>query len=186
METLKTLKELRVDSNGNAVVTSPASELSPETQVNFNRFHGTRPPQWDVTTEQPWHRWAAHLFATGATSCKQVAEIIGDINEKTVRNLLRQTWFQEMVNKLLAENGGKDIMALLKAEQLNSLVVMIEIRDDTKVPPHVRSGICRDILDRTLGKPVQRIETSDGATSEDPVAEAQRLRLELNRGQTNE
>lgn len=183
VEILPTLKELR-GGNG-AQSTAPASELSPEAQQNPDQLHGTRPPQWEVTAEQPWHRIAAYLFATGCTSCKQVAELIGDINEKTVRNLLRQKWFQERVTKLLAENGGKDIMALLRAEQFNSLVVMLEIRDDTKTPAPVRANICRDIFDRTLGKPVQRIETAETPTSDDPVAEARRLKEELARSREN-
>lgn len=172
-ELLPTLSSLRG-------ATAPASELSPEAQVNPGTLHGTLAPMWDVTVEQPWHRVAAYLFATGCTSCKQVAELIGDINDKTVRNLLRQKWFQERVTKLLAENGGRDIMALLKAEQFNSLIVMMDIRDDAKAPPVVRVNICRDILDRTLGKPIQRIETAEAPTSTDPVAEAQRLKEELN------
>ena len=72
-------------------------------------------------------------------------------------------------------------MALLRAEQYNSLVVMLDIRDDAKAPPVVRSNICRDILDRTLGKPIQRIETAESPTSDDPVAEARRLKEELSR-----
>jgi hypothetical protein len=169
----------------NGQSTAPASELSPEAQTNVGTLHGSRPPVWEVQSEQPWHRIAAYLFATGCTSCRQVAEIIGDITEKTVQNLLRNKWFQERVTKLLAENGGKDIMALLRAEQFNSLIVLVEIRDDTKMPPAVRSGICKDILDRTLGKPIQRIETSDVATSSDPVGEAKRLNEELERERKN-
>ena len=183
MELLPTLKELR-GGNG-AQSTAAASELSAETQTNPGRLHGSRPPLWDVEVEQPWHRIAAYLFSTGCTSCKQVAEIIGDINEKTVRNLLRQPWFQERVTKLLADNGGKDIMALLRAEQFNSLVVMIDLRDDIKIPPAVRKDICKDIFDRTLGKPIQRIETAEAPTSDDPVAEARRLKEELARSREN-
>lgn len=174
-ELVPTLKELR------GSVTAPASELSPEATNNPGQFHGQPAPMWDIDTEQPWHRFAAYLFASGCTNCKQVAEIVGDITPKTVRNLLRQKWFQERVTKLLADQGGRDIMALLRAEQFNSLIVMIDIRDDSKMPPAVRSNICRDILDRTLGKPVQRIETSDTPTSDDPVAEAQRLKEEIAR-----
>jgi hypothetical protein len=182
VEILPTLKELRhPEGNGSTI---PASELSPETQINPDRLHGTRPPTWDVDVEQPWHRIAAHLFSTGATSCKQVAELIGDVNEKTVRNLLRQPWFQERVTRMLAE-GGKDFMTLLRAEQYNSLIVMLDLRDDTKSPPIVRANICRDILDRTLGKPVQRIENSDMTPSDDPVAEARRLKEELARSREN-
>ncbi len=182
-ELLPTLPELKASANG--AVTAPASDLSPEAQTNVGRLHGMRPPSWEVTQEQPWHRIAAYLFSTGCTSCKQVAELIGDINEKTVRNLLHQPWFQERVTKLLAENGGKDIMQLLRAEQFNSMIVMMDIRDDVKAPQAVRANICKDILDRTLGKPVQRIETSESPTSSDPVGEAKRLREELERSRQN-
>lgn len=182
-ELLPTLKELR------AGTTERASELSAEAAINPGLLHGQRQPEWDVPVEQPWHRIAAYLFATGCTSSRQVASILGDehrINEKTVLNLLKQRWFQERVTQLLAENGGKDIMALLRAEQFNSLVVMIEMRDKKETPAAVRHGICRDILDRTLGKPVQRIETSEGPTSDDPVAEARRLKEELARSRERE
>jgi hypothetical protein len=183
VEILPTISELkRSDGNGS---TAAASELSPETQNNPGRLHGSRPPQWDVEVEQPWHRIAAYLFSTGCTSCKQVAELLGNVNEKTVRNLLRQPWFQERVTKLLADNGGRDIMALLRAEQFNSLVVMIDIRDDVKAPPVVRANICRDIFDRTLGKPIQRIENAEVPTSDDPVAEARQLKEQLARSREN-
>jgi hypothetical protein len=62
---------------------------------------------------------------------------------------------------------------------------MLDLRDDTKSPPIVRANICRDILDRTLGKPVQRIENSDMTPSDDPVAEARRLKEELARSREN-
>ena len=172
---LPTLNELKEQRS-----TERASELSPEVQINPGLLHGPRYPDWDVEREEPWHRMAAHLFATGCTSSKQVASIL-NVHRRTVQNLLKQKWFQEHVTKLLAENGGKDIIALLRAEQINSLVVMIELRDDPKNPPAVRHNICKDILDRTLGKPVQRIETSESPTSDDPVAEARRLREEIAR-----
>lgn len=168
---LPTLKELR---------TKLASELSPEHQANEHRLHGTRPPNYVLTEERPWHRVAAYLFATGAVSIRDVARAC-DVTEPTVRNLLRQVWFQERVTTLMAENGGKDIMALFKAEQFNSLITLIELRDNNKTPAPVRANICQDILNRTLGKPIQRIETEAKLTSDDPVAEAHRLKDELAR-----
>ncbi|HEU0048808.1 MAG TPA: hypothetical protein VFQ43_14555 [Nitrososphaera sp.] len=123
-----------------------------------------------------------YLFATGATSIKEVAACC-EVSEPTVRNLLRQDWFQERVTKMLADNGGRDIMSLLKAEQLNTLVVMVELRDKQDTPAAVKASVCKDIFDRTLGKPVQRIQTEDAPNSDDPVAEAQRLEQELARTQ---
>ena len=39
----------------------------------------------------------------------------------------------------------------------------------------------RDILDRSLGKPVQHIQNESVAHSQDPVAEVERLEAEVNR-----
>jgi len=117
-------------------------------------------------------------------STKEVAEAVQH-TEATVRNVLRQPWFQERVTKLMADNGGKDIMAMLKAEQFNSLVTLITLRDDAKAPPVVRANISQDILNRTLGKPIQRIETDNTMHSDDPVAEARRLKEELARSREN-
>lgn len=81
----------------------------------------------------------------------------------------------------MAENGGKDIMALFRAEQFNTLTVLLDLRDNKNVPSPVRYNVCKDILDRTLGKPVQRIETEGKTQSDDPVAEARQLEEELAR-----
>jgi hypothetical protein len=159
--------------------TAPAHELSPE-GVSLNHFHGTPEPEWIVTAEQPWMRYAAYLFATGCMSQNEVATAC-DVHVRSVQNLLRQKWFQERVTQLMAANGGKDIMAMFKAEQFNTLNVLLDLRDGKATPSAVKFNVCRDILDRTLGKPVQRIETSATQGSDDPVAEAKRLEEELKR-----
>jgi hypothetical protein len=173
---LPTIDELKSKTQS----TAPASNLSPEAENNFNRLHGMPAPITELFYELPWHRTAAYFFATGVMSTPEVAQACNK-DTRTVRNLLRQPWFQERVTKLLAETGGKDIMALFKAEQLNTFAVMLDLRDDDKTPAPVKFNVCRDILDRTLGKPVQRIETQDKTESDDPVAEARRLEEELNR-----
>ena len=152
-------------------------DLGPE--PDWHLF-GRKPVLYELQEERPWHRIAAYFFATGATTIKQVADAC-EVNKDTMRNLLRQPWFQERVTKLLAENGGKDILSLLRSEQINSLIVMTQLRDDPKVPPAVRAGVCKDILDRTLGKAIQRIETSETTFSDDPVAEARQLKEQLAR-----
>ena|SRR2546430_3102215 len=176
-----TLKELKEK----APPVEPASALSIEAQINGNRFHGAKPPDYEVRVEQPWHKAAAYLFATGQASTKDVAEACNK-TEPTVRNLLRQDWFQERVTSLMAANGGRDIISLLKGEQINSLVCMIDLRDDKATPAPVRSDICKNILDRTLGKPITRIESEDKTPhSDDPVAEARRLKEELARSRND-
>lgn len=174
MSQLPTLDELKG-------ATLPASELSAETENNPDRLHGwSRRPEYVLTHEKPWHRAAAYLFATGCVSTREVATAC-NVSEPTVRNLLRHDWFQERVTKLMGENGGKDIMSMFRAEQFRTLAVLLDLRDNLTTPAPVKFNVCRDILDRTLGKPVQRIETEDKTQSDDPVAEAKRLEEELQR-----
>ena len=125
---------------------------------NNGVFVGARSPMWELEHEQAWHRIAAYLFATGATA-KRVATIIGK-SQPAVQNLLRQVWFQKIVNELMAQEGRKDIARLFQAEQYSSLVTMIELRDDVEVPAAVRLNSAKDILDRAMGKPTQRVEMS--------------------------
>ncbi len=136
-------------------------------------------PHWEVKTEQPWHRAAAFMFAQGATAV-DVAENLGHC-PTTVQNLLRQPWFQETVTTLMAENGGKDIMALFRAEQFNSLVTLVELRDNPKVPAATRKACATDILDRALGKALVRVETSSIPTSSNPADEVKQLEAQLSR-----
>lgn len=116
----------------------------------------------------------ALMFAAGAVTQKEVAEAFG-VSLPTVSNLLRQQWFQERVTQLMQARGGRDVMELFKAEQYNSFLTIIEIRDNEKISPAVRKACAADILDRALGKPLQRVETTGTVTSSDPVGEVKRL-----------
>jgi hypothetical protein len=144
-----------------------------------DKFRGVKDPMWDLDKEQPWHRMAAFAFALGAT-CKDVAQRLGR-SEPAVQNLLRQKWFQKEVTAIMAEYGARDVMDMFRAEQFNSLVTLVEMRDNPKVAAACRITCARDILDRALGKPVQRVETTSVPVSDDPVAEVERLEQEVNR-----
>jgi hypothetical protein len=142
-------------------------------------FVGAKAPMWRLEHEQPWHRFAAFAFALGATA-KDVARRLSK-SEPAVQNLLRQPWFQKKVTEIMAEYGAKDIAQMFKAEQFNSLMTLVEIRDDPKSPKASRVVCARDILDRALGKPIQRVENLNSPESADPVGEVERLEQEVNR-----
>lgn len=144
-------------------------------------FHGSRQAGTanEIITEKPHHRQAAYLIA-GGYSAKEVAQVL-DVTPASVYEWLKVSWFQSMVTTLMAEQGGKDIVQLFKSEQFNSFAVLVELRDDPKVSPTVRFGVAKEILDRTLGKTLQRIESSSTPQSDNPVAEAKRLEDENNR-----
>jgi len=137
-----------------------------------NALHGVKAPKWEVLTEQPWHRAAAYMFARGSTT-KEVAAAL-DHSQPAVSNLLRQQWFQERVTGLMADSG-KDVMDLFRAEQVNSFLTLVEIRDSPKAGAAVRRASAIDIINRVQGTPTQRVEHSSIKPSDDPHAEAKRL-----------
>jgi hypothetical protein len=146
------------------------------------KFMGAKEPMWELPKEQPWHRHAAWMFGQGfGVSIKDVAQVLGK-SEPAVQNLCRQPWFMKEVNTILQEKGMKDnVLEWMRAEQFNSAKTIVELRDNPKVPAVVRKSCAIEILDRTMGKSVQRVEMAQVAASEDPVAEVERLEQEVNR-----
>lgn len=162
-------------SNSNSVVVEPfdAGEVLSRT------FHGDRTEKTNVRFEQPWHRLAATLLASGKSQ-KETA-LLCEVSTGSVRKLFGTPWFQKMVIELMEANGQNDLMALFKAEVLNSHITLVELRDNPQVSPTVRASIATGFIERIYGKATQRIETSPTANISDPLAEEQRLREENER-----
>lgn len=167
---LEPLKE--VDLNVQVTARRPGEVRE---KVNDLPLYGARVPG-KRKYEQPWHRAAAMMLAAGRTKGDVAAAL--DKDQATISLLLRERWFQQNLIEEMRENGGKDIMEMFKSESMNSLLTLIEIRDNAKASPAVRAAAARDILDRHLGKPTQRVETVGEVKSGDPVAEAERLEQE--------
>jgi rhamnose utilization protein RhaD (predicted bifunctional aldolase and dehydrogenase) len=103
-----------------------------------------------------------------------------NVTQGSVRLWLQQPWFQERIHQLAEANGKKfDIVELFKTEAVNSLNVLVELRDSTKVAPASRIKSAVEILNRGYGTPTVVLRTEGGpARSEDPVLEAERLEKE--------
>jgi len=160
--------------NGNQV----PREVTPR-PIDLTRFAGRPDPvgteirKW----EQPWHRNAAWFIASGKYSMKQVAEAC-DKSYASIKDLMKNPWFQATVAEIQRQNGAEDIMSLFRAECTASLVTFVELRDDVKVPASVRHNCAKSIIEQCLGKPTQRVETTDVPHSDDVVAEVARLEKE--------
>lgn len=141
---------------------------------NVQVLFGDRKPQHEIQREKFIHRLAANLFARGASQ-REVAQQC-EVTEVTVSNWVAQPWFQEVVLELMNDTSGKaDIMTLFEAERINSLNTIVTIRDNEKISPATRLLAAKEILDRALGKPTQRVEHKDTTQVDDPVAETERL-----------
>lgn len=148
--------------------------LSIEETVSPALFHNRTGDDWPKT-EQNWHRTALYLVAAGTPS-KDVATAC-EVTVQSVYKLLKAPWFQQKLDDKLKENGATDIMALFKAEAINSVVTLVELRDGGKNEA-VRKSAATEILDRYMGKPKQTIEATTTVRSDDPVEEAARLERE--------
>lgn len=142
------------------------------------KLHGVKEPVGIQVrqTEQPWHRAAAYMLANGMAK-KDVARAC-DVSPITIGHLVKNEWFQRLITGACAEAGQPALQKLIEGESVASLLKMIEIRDDPKTQKHVAAGICKDILDRTCGKAVQRVEVDSTVRSADPVEEAKQLERE--------
>lgn len=137
-------------------------------------------PTETISVEEPWMRHAAWMFATGNLATAQIAKAL-DKPKKLLDELLKQFWFQERVTKLIDEcSGANNILALFRAEEINCLVTMKELRDNPKVAAATRAAICMNMLDRTMGKPVVHVESKNTTiSSSTTVEEIERLEREI-------
>lgn len=158
--------------------------------VDLNVLFGKTGPKGSQARkfEQPWHRSAAYMTAACRTPKEIAAACDKDVG--SVYALMRNEWFQTTVNEIQKElHLEDDVMALLRGEVQNSVLTLIEIRDDAKAPASARKASASEILDRVLGKAQQNITVDTTVRSADPVAEAERLEREvaaLRRLDTNE
>jgi transposase-like protein len=125
-------------------------------------FHGTPATLYDVQKERPIHRLAALLCATGM-SFTEIGKRL-DVNPNTVSNWFRQTWFQEYVDQEIRAAGLDPLKNLLQGAAKDSVLTLVELRDDPKVPASTRAKCASDLLDRAYGKAPAVVHHTHGAT----------------------
>lgn len=117
---------------------------------------GSKDPQWVIVQEQPIHRLMVMLKAEG----KSNTEIAHQLNYTIswVTQITRQPWFKLRLTKELSDAGRDQITALLKGAATDSVYTLMELRDDPQAPKAVRKSAADSLLDRWIGKPVQKVE----------------------------
>lgn len=127
-----------------------------------NRLFGqveTNPPNFAIIREKPEHRIIVYLKAQGMSN--------NEIAEKThytyqwVSQVTRQPWFRLRLTQELKEAGIDQVSAALRSSALDSVFTLIDLRDDPSTPRAVRRSCADSLLDRFLGKAVQKIETGE-------------------------
>ena len=136
------------------------------------------PSGWELKEEAPWHLSAAVMCAMGSSN-GEIARAHGKSGH-SVSNLFHQKFFQARVTEIMAANR-RDVSDSFRAEWFATLAVLVEMRDDPATPANTRAVVCRELLDRAMGRPTQHVEVSSEVTSSDPVEEYERIEAENKR-----
>jgi hypothetical protein len=112
-------------------------------------------PVQDVMSEKPWHRVAIMLAARGCT--------VTEIAEKMERTvawvslLLRQPWARERITSEIMTEGRDELETLIKGAAPEAFRRIISLSENAEAEA-VKLAANREIIDRLLGKPVQKVE----------------------------
>lgn len=140
-------------------------------------FHNTPAPAHDLQKEQAWHRFALYLAAKARMSPTEIATALQK-SPGAVRNLFKQSWFQTKYDALVNSAAQTMYETMLEGEDTNSLLTLIELRDDPNVKSATRAAVAFDILDRMKGKAVQRTLTVSHAIKDTTSIDAMKAELE--------
>lgn len=156
--------------------TLPAKNVQPEARNIGTRLHANHARSAQKTVdEQPWHQHAARYCAMGMVP-KEVAAACG-VDPQVIYRLRNALWFQDRVTALMAEQD-KDVMEIFKNARGAMAMKLVDLAL-TAESETVQLAACDKVLDRFLGKAVQRVESDTVVRSADAVAEREALLREI-------
>lgn len=162
--------------NNQAFVNNPSTGLTPG---EADTFHGGE-PNLSIIRERPEHYLILVALARGSTR-EEISEKTG-YSAGWLSQIVRQPWAKERLFQIMRESGKDIIQETLRLEVMPSIMTMVEIRDNPQAPARARLAASQDLLDRFLGKAVQRVETlkveptdlADAAALDKRIQESQR------------
>lgn len=130
---------------------------SPGEEVSFINQVPCPTATISIAKEKPEHRIVMFLKAQGYSN-REICRMM-NFSDAWVSQLVRQEWFQRRLVKELNESGRDSVEAILQGEVRDSIQTLVEIRDSPLAKNSDRATCAMNILDRVLGKPIQRNET---------------------------
>ena len=112
-----------------------------------------------VLAEKPEHRVIIILKSQGFSNI-EIATFTQYTREH-VGNVLRQPWARARLLDLLKEKQNDPAEAFLRGAVMDSLATLVEVRDDQSAGGAARITAANALLDRYLGKPLQRVESKN-------------------------
>jgi hypothetical protein len=100
-------------------------------------------------------RLIAYLHASGMNG-RAIAAKLG-ISASTVYITLALPWVKEAVKQTLQEGGRDAVKEVLQTSAFDTVMFLIDVRNDDKAQTRDRITASKELLDRTYGKPNQPI-----------------------------
>lgn len=149
-------------SVSNGARTTSFDSAASEYNVSKEALHGDTPPSQALSHEQPVHILMCYMQASGKTIA-EIAQATG-YSVGGVRVITKQPWFRKRFLRITSEAGKNQVESFLASETMNSLEVLVQIRDDETEKGPTRVTAANSILDRALGKAVQHVESTSNLT----------------------
>ena len=158
-EEAASLVEFNITSRGEAA----AAETTPDLQAEADAWldtqvaplHNPTDPRWTLKREKYEHRLIIYLKCNGFTN-REIANKTG-FHIVTINNVCKQSWARAIILAEITRAGRDQVETVLQGEALESVLKLIDIRDDDKTPVEVKRKAANDLLDRYMGKPNQPI-----------------------------
>ena len=155
---IKMSNEAAIPFNKQLYENSGLAELFEVTEKTGGLFN-SRAPNLAILHEKPEHRLLLWMKAQGASN-REIAQQSG-YTEPWISQLFRQPWAQSQLVEMMKEAGMDVTKKLLEAACPDSIMKLIELRDDPVVYanyPSVVRASCVDLIQQYLGKPKQQVD----------------------------
>lgn len=145
--------------NAQLYSTGSLKSLFADAEPSVDALFNSRDPNLQIQHEKPEHRYLLWMKAQGASN-REIATQSG-YSESWLSQLFRQPWATERLVEMLRESGKPVLdqtLSIIQSEAVNSVLKLVEIRDDPDTPKAVQRACCVDIVEQFLGKPKQKVD----------------------------
>jgi len=137
----------------------PGSSVEEEAKHSEDALFGHhKDPPVAIQKETPAHAEMIRLRVMGHT-IKQIAYVTG-YSPVHVGNILRQPWARHEINLLCKELKITSAMEIIERAVPAAALKLIELMDNPCSSDEIQGKNAKEILDRYLGKPKERVEHS--------------------------
>lgn len=146
-------------------------------EVGKGSFHGALAPRIEIKHEKPEHKLIMFLRAKGQSQV-EVSELTG-YSLASISLLESQPWYQTQLAEEIHSAGREILESTLETYALPALQKLNKLAHGAKSET-VQAGACVNILDRFLGKPLQKTENkNENKTTTDMVEDDREMLAKL-------